>query len=111
MEYPEDIFQKACVKWYNLAYPKHKKLLCYNYNNSKSELEGKRNKAKGLQAGRSDLVLYYKGKATMIELKTKTGSQKEAQKEWQSAIEAQGFEYKIVRNFNEFMFLINYLMK
>lgn len=109
--YEEEKLQIAWVKWYKLAYPKYKKLLCYNFSNSKSLLEGKRNKAKGLQEGRSDLVLYFKGKATHIEIKTPKGVQSEAQKEWQSEIEKQGFEYRIVRNFNEFQYLISHLLK
>jgi sulfur relay (sulfurtransferase) complex TusBCD TusD component (DsrE family) len=86
-------------------------LLCYNLNNSRNKIDGARNKAKGLIAGRSDLVLYYQGKAYMIEIKTPDGSQQPAQKEWQQLITAQGFQYHICRSLSEFQSLITCILK
>lgn len=98
IEYPEseDKFQKNCVKWFNLQYPKFKGLLCYNLNNSRNKIAGAKNNDMGLIAGRSDLVLYRNGVATMIELKVKGRGQSEPQKEWQKLIENEGFEYVLI---------------
>jgi len=88
--------------WFHNTYPELRGLLCYNLNNSKNKIDGNLNKAKGLQAGRSDMVLYYKGKPHMIELKAPSGRQSKSQAEWQELIESQGFRYYIIKNFEEF---------
>jgi len=53
------------------------------------------------------MVFYYNGKAIMIEFKTPDGTQQKCQKEWQKQVEAQGFEYKIVRSLDEFKTLFS----
>jgi hypothetical protein len=85
--------------------------LCYNLNNSKNKIDGARNKAKGLIAGRSDMVLYFQSKAFMIELKTEDGMQRSEQKEWERIITAQGFQYHICRSLSEFQSLITCILK
>ena len=65
----------------------------------------------GLQAGRADMVFYYNGKATMIELKTPDGSQTPAQKKWEGLIREQGFDYYIIRSEEEFKALIQKIIK
>jgi len=99
--------QAKCFDWFVREYPAHRKLLCYNHNNSSNQLEGFRNKKIGLQRGRSDLVLYFDSKAIMIEIKTRRGIQSAAQEDWQLAVEIQGFEYFIVRSLREFQTIIN----
>lgn len=64
----------------------------------------------GLQVGRSDMVLYLRGTAYMIELKTPTGAQSKEQVVWQSQIEWHGFKYAIVRTLDEFKVLIDGLV-
>lgn len=63
-------------------------------------------KGKGLQKGRADMVFYYHGIATMIELKTEDGYQSKEQKEWQYQIEKSGFQYYVIRSLEEFQTLI-----
>ena len=99
--------QAKCFDWFVKEYPAHRKLLCYNHNNSSSKDEGIRNKILGIQKGRSDLVLYFDGKAIMIEIKTQRGEQSPAQQDWQIAVEMQGFDYYIVRSLQEFQLIIN----
>ena len=72
--------QTACYLWFHNNFPSDRGLLCYNLGNSKNKIDGNKNKALGLQAGRSDLVYYYAGKANMIEIKDATGKQSEKQK-------------------------------
>jgi len=102
----ENRLQQDCFIWFHNSMPSLRGLLCYNLNNSVNYISGAQNKTMGLQAGRSDLVFYYKGKAHMIELKTVTGTQKEVQKEWQKIIESQGFDYYIIRTLSDFTELI-----
>jgi hypothetical protein len=49
--YEEEKLQIAWVKWYKLAYPKHKKLLCYNLNNSKKLTRRQAQQSKGFTGG------------------------------------------------------------
>lgn len=110
MKNSEDRIQQEIVQWFNNTYPQLRGLLCYNLNNSKNAIDGNRNKMKGLIAGRSDLVLYYKTQAFMIELKTDTGRQKNEQKAWQKLIESHGFKYLIIRDLSEFQLFVRTLM-
>jgi hypothetical protein len=86
-------------------------LLCYNLNNSKNKIDGARNKAKGLIAGRSDMVLYYQSTAFMIEFKTSDGVQSVGQREWEALVRSNGFQYHIVRSLEEFQRLILSILK
>lgn len=99
--------QKDCYKWFCQEYPAHQKLLCYNMNNANSHIIGNQYKSMGLQRGRSDMVLYYNGVATMIEFKIDNNEQSQAQIDWELAVNIQGFEYYIIRNLQEFQILIN----
>jgi hypothetical protein len=107
----EDKIQSDCFVWFHNTYPQHRGLLCYNLNNSKNRIDGARNKAKGLIAGRSDMVLYYQSNAFMIEFKTSDGSQSAGQKEWEALVRSNGFQYHIVRSLEEFQSLILMLLK
>lgn len=99
----EDRLQAECYRWFHNTYPNLRGCLCYNLNNSFNSIHGNKNKAMGLQAGRSDMVLYYQGKAYHLELKDTKGSQSKAQREWQTIIEAQGFEYTLHRTVQSFI--------
>ena len=107
----EERIQTACYVYFHNTFPEHRGLLCYNLNNSKNKIDGARNKAMGIQKGRSDLVLYWQGRAVMIEMKTPTGEQSPEQIEWQAKVEAQGFPYYIVRSLPEFQELIFSILK
>ena len=107
----EEALQKMCYAYFTAQYPKLHGLLNYNLNNSKNHISGAKNKALGLQAGRSDMVFYYCSKAYMIEFKTMHGIQSKAQKEWQAQIEAYGFEYYLCRSLPEFEAIIKNIIK
>ena len=98
----EDEFHTDCYLWFHNEFPGLRGLLCYNLNNSKNKIAGTRNRSKGLQAGRSDLVFYYHGRALHIELKLPGRRQSPDQRKWQRIIEAQGFRYVICRTMQEF---------
>ena len=99
--------QQECYVWFHNTFPKLRGLLCYNLNNSKDQRTGAINRSLGLQAGRSDLVLYFQGRAIMIEMKTPSGKQSPAKKDWQTLIEQQGFRYEIARSLDEFKAIIH----
>ena len=109
MQQAEDRLQADAYRWFHNTYPHLRGLLCYNHNNSRNVIEGAKNKAMGLQKGRSDMVLYLNGKSFMIEWKTENGTQSVKQKQWQQLVEAQGFNYYIVRSVHEFKKLITIL--
>lgn len=104
--FSEDAIHVNCYTWFHNSYPELRGLLCYNLNNSRNNVDGARNKAKGLQPGRSDLVLYWQGRAIMIEFKTQTGTQEPAQVKWEALIRKHGFEYHLIRSLEEFQHLI-----
>jgi hypothetical protein len=98
--------QRLCFEWFVENYPAHRKLLCYNLNNSSSKSEAIKNKRIGLQAGRSDVVLYFDTKAYHFEFKSFSGLQSDLQREWELAVRMQGFEYYIIRTIKEFQNII-----
>ena len=106
----EDRIQSHAYLWFHNTYPKFRGLLCYNHNNPKNKIDGNRQKALGLQAGRSDLVFYFNGISYMIEMKTPTGKQSEVQKKWQKQIESQGFKYVVCRSLESFQEIINEIL-
>lgn len=106
----EDRLQAECYKWFHNSYPELRGLLCYNLNNSKNKIDGNKNKAMGLQAGRSDLVFYYNAKAHHIEMKSEDGKQSDSQKEWQQIIEKAGFKYYLSKSLLEFQNIIKQII-
>ena len=110
MKRPEQQIQQSIISWFNYQYPKLNGLLCANLNNSKDARTGGINKSMGVIAGRADLVLYFKGKAYHIEVKTPKGKQSEAQKEWESIICLSGFNYDVVRSLDEFIHLMKVII-
>jgi hypothetical protein len=107
----EEALQAACYTWAHNSIPEIRGLLCYNLNNSANARAAAVNKGMGLQPGRSDLVLYWKGTATMIEMKLPGENQRPVQKEWQAKIEAHGFKYYIVYSLDQFQELTKKVLK
>ena len=107
----EELVQQEIVLDFNNKRPDLRGCLCYNLNNSIGGKRGRDNKFKGIIEGRSDLVLYFNKSAYHIELKTLTGTQRPAQKEWQATIENQGFEYVIIRSVESFWEYVEPIIK
>lgn len=98
--------QRQCITWFRYNFPKRKKLLHMNFNNPRNKIQGKRLKDQGMIAGVADLEYNVKGKTYFLEAKTTKGRQSTKQKEFQEAIEADGFDYFIFRTFSEFVEII-----
>ena len=106
LEKKEDALQSDCYIWFHNSYPDLRGLLCYNLNNSANKIQGNKNKAMGVQSGRSDMVFYYKSNSYMIEFKDEKGFLSKSQKDWGTLIQNNGFSYFVIRDFQDFKNLI-----
>ena len=66
--------------------------------------------ATGLKSGASDLIVLFPNRVIFCEVKTPTGTQSEAQKDFQEQVENLGFEYILVRSLLDFQNKINGLL-
>jgi hypothetical protein len=98
--------QKAIVKWFRLQYPNLSQMLNYNLNNSRNMISAVNNSYLGLNSGRNDLSLYYRGYALLIELKATDGKLSDKQKRFQTECELAGNYYRITDNFDDAMKVI-----
>lgn len=115
MRHDESRRQQACVQWFRLQYRDYAILLCAIPNGGRRDkITGAIMKAEGVVAGAADLVLFVPSKGLhglCIEMKTATGRQSAAQRQWQRAIEAQGYGYVVCRSFDEFRRVIDAYLK
>ena len=124
MRYKEQDLQISCVRWFRYQYPAFARLLEHPKNEGTADrTRGKIAKAEGVQAGVADLILHVPAyisspsirhsdcyQSLAIEMKTKRGSQKPEQKEWQRLFEAAGGKYVIVRSFEDFQTVLDAYM-
>jgi len=107
----EHRLQVSCVKWFRLRYPKlWMNLFAVANGGRRDAITGSRLKSEGVVAGVSDLILLVRRGtcgALCIEMKTEDGRQRTTQREWQRAVEAEGYQYAIVRTLSDFIKLIN----
>lgn len=110
MRHEESVTQRACVEWFRMQYPKLAlNLIAIPNGGSRRRFEAAIMKAEGVTAGAADLALFVpspKAHALFIEMKSATGRQRDSQKAWQEAVEAQGYAYCICRNIDDFMNII-----
>lgn len=114
MQYKESNLQINCFRYFRLQYPRFARLFFAVPNGGKRNArEAARMKVEGVTAGVADSILLIPSKGfhgLCIEFKTEQGRQSVFQKEFQTEAEQQGYQYKIVRNFDEFIETIeNYL--
>ena len=106
MRHIESTIQQNCVTWFRLAFPALRlNLISIPNGGARRRIEGAIMKAEGVVAGASDLVLFYPSAGyhgLCIEMKSPKGVQRQTQKDWQKAVEAQGYKYIVVRSFDEF---------
>lgn len=102
----EHSLQAACVRWFRLRHPKMRHNLFAVPNGGwRTEGEAARLKDEGVLAGVSDLILLKGNRfygALLIEMKTATGRQSAAQREWQGCITTDGYKYVVCRSLDEF---------
>ena len=106
-EQTEARLQADCCQWFWNNYPNERQMLFHVNNKARNAIEGNKFKAMGVVKGVSDLVLILdQGKVIWIELKTATGNQLPAQKEFEQKVRARGHRYIIIRSLEEFRALI-----
>lgn len=103
----EHKLQVSMVNWFRLQYPSMRHNLFAVPNGGRRDAAtGRRLKDEGVLAGVSDLILLKSNQhygALLIETKTKKGTQRESQKEWESKITADGYKYVVVRSLDDFI--------
>ena len=110
---PEGAIQSQCVAHFHNTYPEYRGLyFCVPNENSRGDSNsatGAIRRSMGVVKGVSDtLMLIPRGKwhGLCVEYKRLDGYQSQAQKEWQSKVEAQDYRYEVVRSLEEFKKLI-----
>ena len=111
----EHKLQVSMINWFRLQYPSMRHNLFAVPNGSRRDaITGRKLKEEGVLAGVSDLIFLKSNRcygALLIETKTKKGTQRNSQKEWESKITADGYKYVIVRSLNEFIEVITDYLK
>lgn len=112
--------QSACVRWFRYTHPRLANLLFAVPNGARrTRWEAAMAKAEGLTPGVADLILMipntkYHGLCIEMKkeeqelsvggkVKTTRGYQSPEQKDWQAAVEAQGYRYVVCHNIVEFV--------
>lgn len=72
-------------------------------NEGKSAIEQMYKKATGMLSGVSDLIVVENGRILFIECKDETGKQRDNQITFQNKVQANGFQYYLVRTLQEFI--------
>lgn len=100
----EEQLQQQIIIFERNNYSIKNKSLIFSIPNggSRNVAEALNLKRTGLTAGVSDLILIIKDKIYFIELKTETGKQSTAQKDFETKVNDFGFEYLIFRNLEQY---------
>lgn len=119
--HPESDLQRQCVEWFRTQYADVAPLLFHPNNEpyfggkgrskAKQSFDGYMATQMGVVKGVADLILLapsYDGRyhGLCIEMKSAKGVQRDSQKDWQKAVEAQGFRYEVVRDFVNFRLIV-----
>ena len=106
MRNEEHKLQANCIKWFRMQYPKLAKNLFAVGNQRQCNYKtANYYKKEGVTAGVSDCILAVNNNSipiVFIEFKTIKGKQTETQKEFQNAMQNQGYAYWIIRDFEAF---------
>lgn len=107
----EHHLQCACVQWFRLQYPDFSgSLFAVPNGGRRDKVTGAKLKAEGVKAGVSDLVLLKQRHgcgALLVEMKTPSGRQSQSQRQWQRAVEADGYRYAVCRTIEDFITIVN----
>jgi hypothetical protein len=100
----ESKLQQDCYVWFtnNYCLEKHENRSIMFSIPNESIVSQQRKVNTGLLRGVSDTIVIHQGKCLFVEFKTLTGAQSDYQKEFKKRVEKQGFEYLIIRSFEEF---------
>ena len=112
----EHRIQCACVKYFNLTYPKLKgRLFAVPNGGRRDAVTASKLKAEGVIAGVSDLILLKSNRdygALLIEMKKKGGYQSPSQKQWQKMIcENREYKYVVCHSLDDFIREVDEFLK
>ena len=108
----ESKIQQDCLLWFNNNYClKHHENRGIMFSVPNESVVSNRKSNTGLLRGCSDTVIVFKGKVLFIEFKTPTGSQSPFQKDFESRITKNGFDYFIIRSLLQFKEIISIFEK
>lgn len=111
----EHKLQVSMINWFQLQYPSMRHNLFAVPNGGRRDaITGRRLKEEGVLAGVSDLIFLKRNRyygALLIETKTRKGTQRDSQKEWESKITADGYKYIVVRSLDEFIDVVEDYLK
>lgn len=111
----EHKLQVSMMNWFRLQYPSmHHNLFAIPNGGRRDAIAGRRLKEEGVLAGVSDLIFLKRNRhygALLIETKTRKGTQRNSQKEWESKITEDGYKYVVVRSLDEFIKVVNDYLK
>lgn len=108
----EHRLQCACVRWFNIRYPRLRgRLFAVPNGGRRDAITGARLKAEGVVAGVADLILLKSNRdygALLIEMKHDKGKQTKAQQDWECNVCSRDeYKYVVCHNLDEFMREIN----
>lgn len=124
MKHSESKLQQSCVRWFDYQYPNLRyNLFAIPNGGARGKIEASIMKGEGVRAGVADLFfakefpslvtdvtgIQYHG--LFIEMKFERGKQTVYQKEFQRAVEKQGYRYEVIYNFDSFKNLIETYLK
>ena len=104
----EHRIQCACVRWFNVQYPKlHGRLFAVPNGGRRDATTAAKLKAEGVVPGVADLVLLMSNRdygALLIEMKTPKGRQSDSQKKWEKIVCAEAeYKYVVCRSLDDFI--------
>lgn len=104
----EHRIQCACVRWFNVQYPKlHGRLFAVPNGGRRDATTAAKLKAEGVVPGVADLVLLMSNRdygALLIEMKTPKGRQSDSQKKWEKTVCADAeYKYVVCRSLDDFI--------
>lgn len=104
----EHRIQCACVRWFNVQYPKlHGRLFAVPNGGRRDATTAAKLKAEGVVPGVADLVLLMSNRdygALLIEMKTPKGRQSDSQKKWERTVCADAeYKYVVCRSLDDFI--------
>lgn len=104
----EHRIQCACVRWFNVQYPKlHSRLFAVPNGGRRDATTAAKLKAEGVVPGVADLVLLMSNRdygALLIEMKTPKGRQSDSQKKWEKIVCAEAeYKYVVCRSLDDFI--------
>ncbi len=104
----EHRIQCACVRWFNVQYPKlHGRLFAVPNGGRRDATTAAKLKAEGVVPGVADLVLLISNRdygALLIEMKTPKGRQSDSQKKWEKTVCSNAeYKYVVCRSLDDFI--------